>query len=67
MQGAYRSFLYCLYHGPIVCGEGTASPFCARHQQCGIKPWVGPGPEIEICILGDVPGKGPSRESYIIS
>jgi hypothetical protein len=47
----------------------------ARHQseyQCKINPWVGSGPKIDICIeqlvfiLGDVPGKNPSRVSCII-
>ena len=57
-------------HGIV---DADAAHVVEDKNQCKINPWVGSGLEIDICIeqlrciLGDVLGNGPSRESYITS
>lgn len=56
----------------IVDADAVRVVKVSHKDQCKINPWVGSEPEIDICIelfvciLGDVLGKGPSRESYIM-
>jgi hypothetical protein len=58
----------CLAQNGIV--DADAAPVVNDKDQCKINPWVGSGPEINlciqrfVCISGDILGKGPSRVSY---